>query len=168
MPPIVLIAAVAENGVIGRDNRLLWRLKTDLVGFKARTLGKPVIMGRKTFESLGRPLPKRLNIVVTRDPTYRAASAAIVPSLEAGLAVAAGEAARTGTNEIIVAGGGEIYTLAMPLASELVITHVAARPEGDVFFPPIQFNDWREAVRVEHPAGPDDDHAFAVSVYRRA
>lgn len=168
MPPIVLIAAVAENGVIGRDNRLLWRLKTDLAAFKARTLGKPVIMGRKTFESLGRPLPKRLNIVVTRDPTFRAAGAVIVPSVEAGLAVAAGEAARTGANEIIVVGGGEIYALAMPMASELVITHVAARPEGDVVFPPIHFNDWREVARVEYPAGPDDDYAFAVAVYRRA
>lgn len=167
MTPIVLIAAVAANGVIGRDNQLIWRLKSDMTQFRKATAGRPLVVGRKTFESFGRPLPKRLNIVVTRNPARVAAGAAVAGSLDQALAVAHGEALRTGIGEIVVLGGADIYAQAMPRACRLRITHVDASPEGDARFPPIDPAIWtgRELMRGE--AGPDDEHAFTVVEYTR-
>jgi len=131
---IRLVAAVAENGVIGRDGGMPWRLSTDMKRFKATTMGKPVVMGRKTWESFPkRPLPGRHNIVVTRDPTYAAEGASVAGSLDAALALARAEGAR----EACVIGGGEIYAAALPLADSLDATHILAEIDGDTYFPAI-------------------------------
>jgi dihydrofolate reductase len=166
--PIVLIAAVAANGGIGRDNRLLWRLKSDLAHFRATTAGKPLVMGRKTFESFGgKPLPKRLNIVCSRQPGLTLPGAVVTGSLDAALAIAHAEALRSGADEIAVLGGADIYAQALPLADRLVITHVEAAPEADAVFPAIDPSIWTGAELFTAQAGPGDDHAFRVVDYRR-
>jgi len=164
---IVLLAAVAENGVIGRDNALPWRLSTDLKRFKALTLGKPVVMGRKTYISIGKPLPDRSNIVVTRDRNFRAEGVLVANSVEAALDMACDEARRLGASEIMVIGGTEIFQQAMGLADRLEITHVHARPAGDVHFPAIDPTLWRETARSEQPAGPRDDASVSFVTYER-
>lgn len=165
---LVLLAAVADNGVIGRGNALPWRLSSDLKRFKAMTMGKPVVMGRKTYLSIGRPLPGRTNIVVSRDPAFAVADVLVASVLEAALAAARGDALRRGVGEIVVIGGTDIFTQTMPLADRLEITHVHARPEGDTFFPAIDSKLWRETVRSEHPAGPKDEASFSYATYVRA
>ena len=164
---IVLIVAVAENGVIGRNNAIPWRLKSDLQRFKAMTLNKPVVMGRKTFQSLRRPLPGRTNIVMTRDPDYRAAGAVATTSFEGARAVAHGDALRRFATEIAVIGGAEIYAQWMGSASRLEITEVHTRPEGDTHLAAIDLAAWEEVVRVRNPAGPDDSADFSYVTYRR-
>ena len=164
---IVLLAAVAENGVIGRDNALPWRLSSDLKRFKELTLGKPVVMGRKTYLSIGKPLPGRTNIVVTRDPAFRAEGVLVANSVEAALDMARDDASRRGVEEVMVIGGTDIFTQTMSIADTLEITHVHARPAGDVHFPPIDPALWREAARRELPAGPKDDAAVSFVTYRR-
>jgi dihydrofolate reductase len=163
---IVLLAAVADNGVIGRDNALPWRRSTDLKRFKALTLGKPVVMGRKTYLSIGKPLPDRTNIVVTRDRNFRAEGVVVANSVEAALDMARDEA-RRGANEIMVIGGTEIFEQTMGLADRLEITHVHARPEGDVYLPAIDPKLWRETARSEQPAGPRDDASVSFVTYQR-
>jgi dihydrofolate reductase len=163
---IVLLAAVADNGVIGRDNALPFRQSSDLKRFKALTMGKPVLMGRKTYISIGKPLPGRTNIVVSRDSGFSPQGVVVARSLEAALAAARDDARRNGVNEIIIIGGTEIFAQTMPLADRLEITHVHSRPAGDTFFPSIDAARWREAARSEHPAGPKDDAAFAYVTYR--
>lgn len=165
---VVLLAAVAENGVIGRDNALPWRLKSDLQRFRALSIGKPVVMGRKTYRSIGKPLPGRTNIVVTRDPNFRAEGVVVAMSVDAALEAARDDARRRGANEIMVIGGTEIFTQTMGLADRLEITHVHARPAGDTFFPAIDPKRWREAARSDHPAGPQDDAAVSFVTYQRA
>jgi dihydrofolate reductase len=162
---IVLVAAVAENGVIGRAGGLPWRLKSDLQQFRALTIGKPVVMGRRTWASLAKPLPHRTNIVVTRDPAFTAPGAVATPSLTAALAVARGDALRRGADAIMVIGGGDIYAQAMPLATRLEITHVHARPDGEAVFPPIDPAVWREIARHEAPPGPGDEASFTRITY---
>ena len=164
---IVLVAAVADNGVIGRDNAMPWRLSSDLKRFRALTIGKPVVMGRKTYASIGKSLPGRTNIVVTREPAFAAAGVVVASSLDAALAVARGDALRRGADAIAVVGGTEIFKQTMPLADRLEITHVHARPEGDVFLPPIDPAVWRATVRSEHLAGPQDDADFSCVSYVR-
>ena len=164
---VVLLAAVADNGVIGRDNALPWRLSTDLKRFKALTLGRPVVMGRKTYLSIGRPLPGRTNIVVTRDPGFRADGAVVVHSVEAALDAARADASLRGAHEIMVIGGTEIFAQTMALADRLEITHVHAQPAGDVYFPPIDLRRWREVARSEQPAGPQDDASVSFVTYQR-
>ncbi len=163
--PIVLIAAVARNGVIGGNNQLLWRLSSDLKRFKALTWGKPVIMGRKTFESIGKPLPGREIIVVTRDRSFHAAGVRIAHSLEEAIELAELSAPSLDAYEIIVAGGGEIYAQAISMADRLEITHVDCAPEGDSFFPTIDPARWTVVSRIENEAGPDVETGFAFSVY---
>jgi dihydrofolate reductase len=165
---IVLVAAVAENGVIGRAGGLPWRLKSDLQQFRALTTGKPIVMGRRTWASLARPLPQRTNIVVTRDPAFTASGAVVTTSLAAALAVARGDALRRNADAIMVIGGGDIYAQAMPLASRLEITHVHARPDGEAIFPPIDPAIWRETARREGSPGPDDEAGFTRVTYVRA
>jgi len=164
---VVLVAAVAENGVIGRKGKLPWRIRSDLRHFRALTLDKPVIMGRKTFLSLGKPLDRRTNIVISRDPKFSAAGIEKVPSFEAAMALARKDAERRGAHEIMVIGGGGVFTEAMPLADRLEITYVHAKPDGDVFFPPIDPKEWHEDKREERDAGVEDDVSFAIAAYSR-
>ena len=164
---IVLVAAVGENNVIGRAGQLPWRLKSDLKHFRALTIGKPVIMGRKTYESIGKPLTGRTNIVITRDAKYSAPGIVIAPSFERALALARHDAVKRGAGEIMVIGGSDVFVEAMPLADRLEITDVHASPEGDVYFPPIDPKRWREDKREERDAGPDDSASFAVATYLR-
>lgn len=164
---IVILAAVAENGVIGRGGTMPWRLKSDMTHFKALTLGKPVVMGRKTWESTHvKPLPRRTNIVVTRDKNFTAPGALVTTSLGAALQAARGDALRRGS-DIMVIGGTEIYAQAMPLADRLEITWIHLKPEGDSVFPAIDPAIWREAERETHPGGPADEAAYDFVSYRK-
>ncbi|EJN15089.1 dihydrofolate reductase [Bradyrhizobium sp. YR681] len=163
---IVFVVAIAENGVIGAGGAMPWRMKSDMQRFKALTIGKPVIMGRKTFESLRRPLPGRTNIVITRDADYRAAGAVVTTSSADAGAVALGDALRRSVTEIAVIGGAEIYRRWLDRADRLEITEVHARPEGDTHFD-IDRAEWDEVARVRHPAGPDDGADFSYVTYRR-
>lgn len=165
---IVLIAAVADNGVIGADNAIPWRLKSDMRRFRAMTMGRPVVMGRKTFESFPRrPLPGRTNIVITRDAAYRADGAVVTTSFDNASLAARGDALRRKVNEIAIIGGAEIYAQFMAIADRLEMTEVHIRPEGDTRFPPIGAAVWQEVARERHPAGPDDSAAFSYVTYRR-
>jgi dihydrofolate reductase len=165
---IVLIAAVADNGVIGRGGTMPWRLKSDMRHFRALTMGKPVVMGRKTYDSTHiKPLPNRTNIVTTRDQTFTAPGVLVAPSLQAALEAARGDALRRGT-DIMVIGGGDIYAQAMPFADRLEITQIHIESEGDSLFPAIDPALWREAAREAHPAGPDDDAGYDFVSYLKA
>jgi dihydrofolate reductase len=165
---IVIIAAVAENDVIGQGGAMPWRLKSDMKHFRALTMGKPVVMGRKTYLSLAlKPLPGRTNIVVTRDANFTAPGVAVAASLDAALETARGDALRRGT-DIVVIGGAEIYAQAMPIASRLEITRIHLAPQGDTAFPPIDPSIWREAAREPHPAREGDDAAFDFVSYVKA
>ncbi len=164
---IVLIVAVADNGVIGAGGAIPWRLKTDLQRLKTMTMGKPVVMGRKTFISLRRPLPGRTNIVLTRDPDFRAAGAVVTTSFTEARAVATGDALRRFVTEIAVIGGAEIYAQFMGCADRLEVTEVHARPEGDTCFAAIDPAIWEEVARVRNSAGPDDSADFSFVTYRR-
>ena len=164
---IVLVAAIGANNVIGRNGQLPWRLKSDLAHFRKVTINKPVIMGRKTFQSIGQPLKDRTNIVITRDPKFAAAGIITAPDFKTALDLARADAAKRGTHEIMVVGGSDVFAAGLPLADRLEITHVHASPEGDVTFPPIDPKVWREASRSEHAAGPQDDAGFAVVSYIR-
>lgn len=160
---ITLVVAMAENGVIGRGGELPWRLSTDLKRFKAETMGKPVVMGRKTWESIGRPLPGRRNVVISRNPTYEAPGADVVGSLDEALELARGDAAP----EVAVIGGGEIFRQALEVADQLSVTHVLAEIDGDAHFPEIDESLWTEVSREEVSAGEKDDHATRYVVYQR-
>jgi dihydrofolate reductase len=164
---IVLIAAVADNGVIGAGNAMPWRLKSDLQRLRARTSGKPVIMGRKTYLSIGKPLSARTNIVVSRDAEFGAPGLIVTPTVESALGVARGDALRRGVDRIMVLGGGRIYAAMMPSATELDITHVHASPAGDVFFPTIDAGVWHEVERINPPRMPEDSDPFSFVTYRR-
>ena len=165
---VVIVAAVAENGVIGRGGTMPWRLKSDMRHFRALTMGKPVVMGRKTYLSLAiKPLPGRTNIVVSRDLAFTAPGVLVAPSLQAALEAARGDALRRGT-DILVIGGADIYAQAMPLADRLEITQIHSNPQGDSVLPPIDPAVWREAGRRTHPAGPDDDAGYDFVSYLRA
>jgi dihydrofolate reductase len=165
---IVLVAAVAENGVIGRAGGLPWRIKSDMQRFRAMTWGHPTVAGRKTYLSfVKRPLPGRTNIVITRSPGFAAPGAIVAPSLAAALDVARGDALRRGCDAIMVVGGAEIYAQVMPLADRLEITHIHARPEGDAMFPPIEPAAWRETERTVHAPEPGDDAGYDAVTYMR-
>jgi dihydrofolate reductase len=165
--PLAIVVAAASNGVIGRDNRLLWRLKTDLRRFRALTLGKPLVMGRKTFQSIGKPLPGRECIVVTRDRTFRPEGVRVVHDLGAALALGRQVAREMDADAVMIGGGGEIYAATLPLADRVHLTEVALAPEGDAHFPPLDPTQFRAVHREEHPAGPDDEAAFAFVDYER-
>jgi dihydrofolate reductase len=164
---IVLVAAVAENGIIGRGNALPWRLKSDMQHFRSLTMGKPVVMGRKTFLSIGKPLAGRTTIVVSRDHGFAAPGIVVAASLDAALAVARGDALRRGADAVIVAGGAEIYAQVLPQASQLAITHVHKKVDGDARFPKIELALWRETARSEHRPAAEDEAAFAFVTYLR-
>lgn len=163
IPTLTLIAAMARNRVIGIANRLPWHLPADLQHFKAATLGKPMIMGRKTWESLPGLLPGRPHIVVSRDPGYVAEGAQVAHSLEAAIRLAAGNA-----DEVMVIGGAHLYAQALPLADRLCLTLVDAEPEGDAWFPEFDQADWQLESREDHPADERNRYAYSFLSYRRS
>jgi len=163
---VTFVIARADNGVIGKNGALPWHIPADLQFFKRVTLGKPVIMGRKTFQSIGKPLPRRTNIVITRDADYRANGAIVTTSAADAGAVALGDALRRSVAEIAVIGGAEIYRQWLDRADRLEITEVHARPEGDTHFD-IDKAEWDEVGRIRHPAGPDDSADYSYVTYRR-
>ena len=167
MTEIVLVAAVADNGVIGADNAIPWRLRNDMQRFKAMTMNRPVVMGRKTFVSLKRPLPGRTNIVITRDPDFRSPGVVATTSFETARVLAQADASRRSANDIAVLGGAEIYAEFLRLADRLEITEVHATPQGETRFPAIDKNTWEEVARLRHEAGPDDNAASSYVTYRR-
>ncbi len=170
MSVILTVGPVARslNGVIGRDNDLPWRLKSDLAIFKAATLGKPVIMGRKTWDSLPRkPLPGRMNIVLSRDGSFEPAQAVVCESFLEAVQMAKEQAAEDGVDEVCVIGGRALFEMALPKARRLYLTEVQAQVEGDVTFPALDEAAWTEVRREDHPAGPDDDHPFVFRVLER-
>lgn len=156
---IRFVVAYAANRVIGKDNDLPWRLPSDLAHFKRVTMGQPIIMGRRTWESLGRPLPGRRNLVITRQADYAATGAEVTPSLDAALAACAQEPIAC------VIGGAEIFQAALPLADEIIATEIQTSPDGDVFFPPLPDSDWQEVSREPQP--PENGLHFDFVTYRR-
>ena len=161
-PRITLIAAVAKNRVIGVGNALPWRLPEDLKRFKALTLGHPIVMGRKTWESLGRPLPGRTNIVVSRTTGFKAAGATPAGSLDEALATALA----TGSDETFIIGGADIYRQALPLAGCLQLTEIDRDFTGDVHFPPVDSTQWLETAREKHQSDGNFDYAFVTYARR--
>ncbi len=147
---IALVAALARNGIIGKDNALPWHLPADLRHFRRLTLGKPVLMGRRTYESIGHPLPDRINIVVSRTPGYQAPGCIVVDSLEAG--IEAGIAAAGDGEELMIIGGAALYRAALPMAERLYLTRIEADVEGDARFADYEAEEWEEVAREEHPA----------------
>jgi dihydrofolate reductase len=163
--PLVAVVAVARNGIIGGENRLLWRLRNDLRRFKALTIGKPLIMGRKTFLSIGKPLPGRHNIIVTRDPDFTADGVEIVHSLAEALSAGQRAAKTSGADEVIIGGGSEIYRALLPACSRAHVTLVDCAPEGDAVFPwPMPF-PWRETARETHEADAENEHKYAFITF---
>ncbi len=163
-----LIAAVADNGVIGVSGALPWRIAADMRWFKAHTMGKPVVMGRKTWDSLPKkPLPGRANIVVTRAKDFAAAGAVVAHDILGALELARAEAARSGAGEIMVIGGAEIYAVALPFVDRLYLTRVHATPQGDALFPNFDSRTWREVFREPHPASENAGTGFTFLILDR-
>lgn len=160
-PEIVIVAALARNGVIGRDNGLPWRLKADLQHFRALTMGHPILMGRKTWESLGRPLPGRRNLVVTRDAEFEAVGAEVFTDPEAAIAAAAG------AERLFVIGGAQLYKTLFPRAERLALTEVWADVEGDAHFPMFDRSDFVEERRDARTADADNEYDYDFVDYRR-
>ena len=165
---ISLIVAVAENGVIGRNGALPWNVPSDLKTFRRITMGKPVVMGRKTFTSIGKPLPGRDNIVVTRDASFSASGTDHAASIDAALDIARRKATERGVDEIMVIGGAEIFALTLPMADRIYLTRIHARPDGDVVFPDPDPGVWREVSRAPVPPDPRDDAAATLLILERA
>lgn len=168
MPSLAIVVARAANGVIGRDGDLPWRLRSDLALFKANTLGKPIIMGRKTWDSLPRkPLPGRMNVVLSRDQSFEPEGAIACETWSEAVQIAKEQAADDGVDEVCVIGGSALFELALPKTKRLYLTEVAAEVEGDVHFPSFDESAWIEVRRETHDAGPGDDHAFVFRVLER-
>lgn len=162
---ITIVVARARNGVIGNNGALPWHLPADLKRFKAITVGKPVVMGRKTFESIGKPLPGRQNIVLTRDPAWRADGVTVVPNLAEAVAAAGLDPRVRG--DVMIIGGADIYALALPIATRIELTEVDAAPHGDTVMPPFDPARWREVARVAHPAEGERPGFAFVTLERR-
>ncbi|WP_047449210.1 dihydrofolate reductase [Alistipes sp. ZOR0009] len=158
---IALVVAMAGNNAIGKDNQLLWHISEDLQFFKKLTLGGTVIMGRKTYESIGRPLPKRRNIVITRTEGYLADGAEIVHSLEEALSIAESD------EKVFIIGGGEIYRQAISFADMLYITKVDRTYDADTFFPDIEYSQWKEVDRVDFERGATYEYPFSFFTYKK-
>jgi dihydrofolate reductase len=165
-PIISFVVARADNGVIGRDNALPWHLPADLRHFKRLTVGKPVVMGRRTFDSIGKPLPGRHNIVLTRDPTWRADGVTVVSNLAEAIA-AAGLDPKTRADEVAIIGGAAVYAQALPIATRIHLTEVHAAPDGDTRLPAFDPARWRETTREDHPAEDDRPAYSFVTLERR-
>jgi dihydrofolate reductase len=158
---ISLIVAVARNGIIGRDGDLPWHLPTDLKRFKALTMGHHLVVGRKTWEEVGRPLPGRVMVVVTRDPEYRPEGVIVVHSVEQALEVACGD------DEVFIAGGGEVYRQALPLVDRMYVTRIHAEVAGDTTFPEVDPADWRLVETEDYEADERHEYPFSFEVYDR-
>ena len=168
LPRLALVVARARNGVIGKDGDLPWRLRSDLQRFKAVTLGKPCIMGRRTWESLPlKPLPGRLNLVLSKDESFEARGALVCTTLDEAVEIARETAEEDGVDEICVIGGTALFEMALPRAKRLYLTEVDAQPEGDVLFPTFDETAWVEVSSEAVPAGEKDDHAFVFRVLER-
>lgn len=165
--PLIIVVAAADNGVIGRDNQLLWRLKTDLRRFRDLTWGKPMIMGRKTFQSIGKPLPGRETIVLTHDRSFAADGVHVAHDWDRAVAIGTNLAQSMGADAIAVAGGAEIYRLALPHVEKIYLTEVHTAPEGDAAFPPVDRSRFREVKRSDHPKGADNEHSFTFIDFER-
>jgi dihydrofolate reductase len=163
-----LIVAVAENGVIGREGGLPWHLSSDLKTFRRLTMGKPMIMGRRTFDSIGKPLDGRDNIVVTRDPHFDVPGVSACATLDEALTLARVLATTRGADEIMIIGGAAIYDAVMGIAGRIYFTRVHASPDGDRYFAALDPAIWREVSREALPQGPRDDYASTLIVYERA
>ena len=161
MQTVSLIVATAPDGAIGKDNRIPWHLPADLARFKRLTMGRPIVMGRKTYETIGRPLPGRRNIVMTRQPDYRAEGCEVVGSLDEALA-------RAGDGEVFVIGGADVYRAALPRASRIHLTRVDGLFEADTFFPDIDEREWREVERVPGTVDDRNRHAHVFVTLERA
>jgi dihydrofolate reductase len=166
-PIIALVVAMAENRAIGRGGDLPWRLSSDMRYFRKITMGKPIIMGRRTFGSLPRVLDGRLNVVLTRNAAFAAPGAIMAYNLEEALDVARKEAKRTGVGEIMVIGGEDVFRAVLPQADRIYLTEVHATPHADTWFPELDMRQWRELSREKHDAGPKDDHDFSFVVLDR-
>ncbi|MCQ4318675.1 dihydrofolate reductase [Stutzerimonas stutzeri] len=164
--PLAMIAALANNRVIGLDNRMPWHLPADLKHFKAMTLGKPIIMGRKTWDSLGRPLPGRLNLVVSRQADLQVEGAETFPALDAALARAEQWAREQGVDELMLIGGAQLYAQALGQAQRLYLTRIDAAPEGDAFFPAFEEAEWQRTESQSHPA-EGDAPAYRFETWQR-
>lgn len=160
--PVVLVLAAAENGVIGRGGALPWDLPDDLQHFKRTTLGRPVLMGRKTFDTVGRPLPGRTNVVITRDHDWTAPGVRVVHSLEAAIELGNAQATLDGADALMVVGGAEIYRLALPLADRIVLTEVHGSVSGDATFDLAALEGWREVSRTRFAAGARNSHDYSI------
>lgn len=158
--PVSLVAAIARNRVIGQNNAMPWRLSSDLKRFKDLTWGKPLIMGRRSHAAIGRPLPGRETIVMTRDRSFQEEGVHVAHDLSDALDLAQALAEEMGADEVVSVGGGEIYALTLPVTTRMHLTEVDAEPDGDVLFPDYDPSQWRETFREEHPASSRDDHAF--------
>jgi dihydrofolate reductase len=165
--PLVLVAAVADNGVIGREGSLPWWLPGDLKHFKKITMGKPIVMGRRTFTSIGRPLPGRSNIVLSGDRNFRADGVRTAANLDAALAIADEEAKRLGVGEIAVIGGRTLYDETLPRAARIYLTEVHAKPDGNVHFPAFDRSEWNEVAREGPTQGAHDAHPYSFVVLDR-
>jgi dihydrofolate reductase len=164
---VVLVVAIGENGVIGRNGALPWRLKSELQHFKRVTLNHPVVMGRKTFESLKRPLPQRTNIVLTRQAGAAQAGVIYASDLDEALALARADAEARDAGAIMIIGGSDVFSRTLPIADRLELTRVHASPEGDVWFPDLDPEKWRETRSERHPRGPDDEFDYTICTYER-
>jgi dihydrofolate reductase len=166
-PIIALVVARGENGAIGVGGDLPWRLSTDLKQFRRLTLGKPIIMGRRTFQSLGGVLDQRVNIVLSRDPGFTAPGAIVAGSLEEGLEHGRRAAHEAGVSEIMVIGGDDVFRAVLPLAARIYLTEVHASPDADTWFEHFDLRDWREVSRERHEAGPKDEYPFSFVLLER-
>lgn len=165
--PVALILARADNGVIGRAGGLPWHLSGDLRFFKAQTIGKPVVMGRKTYQSIGKPLPGRPNLVITRDAGFRPDGVEVCADVTAALARAQELARESGASEVMVIGGGQIYAHTLALADRIYLTEVHARPQGDTVFPALDPAEWREVRRDPPVSGGDGQPDYSIVVLER-
>jgi dihydrofolate reductase len=166
-PIVALVVAMGDNRAIGRGGGLPWRLSSDMRYFRKVTMGKPIVMGRRTFDSLPRVLDGRLNVVLTRDEAFAAPGAVVAHDVEEALALARREAKRTGADEVMVIGGAELFHATLPQAGRIYLTEVKASPDADTWFPELDRREWREVSREDHAPGPKDDHAFSFVVLER-
>jgi dihydrofolate reductase len=164
---ISIVVAVADNGIIGRDGGLPWRISSDLKTFRSLTMGKPLIMGRRTFQSLKKPLDGRDNIVVTANPDYKPEGALVALDFDSALALARTCAEKRGVDEIAIIGGTAVFATALPMADRIYKTEVHGAPEGDAVFPAVDWSEWEEVLREELPRGPNDDFTATLRVLDR-
>ena len=160
---ITAIAAMSQNRVIGSDNEIPWYLQEDFKFFKKTTLNHHIIMGRKTFESIGKPLPKRTNIVITRNPFFIASNVITANSLENALAIAA----ENGETEVFIIGGGTIYQQSLPMLDKIYLTEVATEVTGDTFFPELSLEEWQSSIILSHSKDAKNDHDFTIKLYEK-